>query len=155
MAAFSNQRRGSPVGLASTGSQVMTLPNSRRVSIGSVHPLAVSQVFDSRAAAGQGINKLGASSIPAESKGWDWCRRTSRPSIDSGSQFGGSDFAASDLLRSMSSPSMGASLLKGQLGQEPEPYHGEARSFGVSVVDCRMRGGRLARNGWAGTFPLH
>eukprot|EP00927_Polykrikos_kofoidii_P057708 TRINITY_DN51899_c0_g1_i1.p1 TRINITY_DN51899_c0_g1~~TRINITY_DN51899_c0_g1_i1.p1 ORF type:complete len:152 (-),score=19.55 TRINITY_DN51899_c0_g1_i1:38-493(-) len=33
------------------------------------------------------------------------------------------------------------------------PFHGVDRQFGIQCVDPRMRGGQLARDGWAGTFP--
>eukprot|EP00929_Paragymnodinium_shiwhaense_P044323 TRINITY_DN22736_c0_g1_i1.p2 TRINITY_DN22736_c0_g1~~TRINITY_DN22736_c0_g1_i1.p2 ORF type:complete len:130 (+),score=17.27 TRINITY_DN22736_c0_g1_i1:90-479(+) len=32
-------------------------------------------------------------------------------------------------------------------------FFGVSRQFGVGMVDPRMRGGQLARDGWAGTFP--
>eukprot|EP00933_Yihiella_yeosuensis_P001574 TRINITY_DN10260_c0_g1_i1.p1 TRINITY_DN10260_c0_g1~~TRINITY_DN10260_c0_g1_i1.p1 ORF type:complete len:249 (+),score=42.16 TRINITY_DN10260_c0_g1_i1:141-887(+) len=62
----------------------------------------------------------------------------------------------STMLRSQSLPQMlpGSSLLVGAEGMEQRPFHGMAtRRFGGRNWDGRMRGGKLARTGWAGTFP--
>eukprot|EP00440_Ansanella_granifera_P049085 gb/GFBE01053182.1/.p1 GENE.gb/GFBE01053182.1/~~gb/GFBE01053182.1/.p1 ORF type:complete len:322 (+),score=70.75 gb/GFBE01053182.1/:1-966(+) len=61
------------------------------------------------------------------------------------------------MLRSQSLPQAlaGASLLPGSDGAPASPFHGMAtRKFGQSAGwDGRMRGAKLARNRWAGTFP--
>jgi hypothetical protein len=62
----------------------------------------------------------------------------------------------SQMLKSQSLPSMlsGKSMLIGAEGAEASPFHGSStRRFGQGNWDGRMRGGKLARDGWAGSFP--
>mmetsp|Transcript_39513 Transcript_39513/g.113261 ORF Transcript_39513/g.113261 Transcript_39513/m.113261 type:complete len:168 (-) Transcript_39513:186-689(-) len=167
MVAKPNQRRGdaegAASGLAAAGSSVVSPADARRQAVLSAHAARMqTQKADYPPEGGfmksEGLNKLGAGAMQPENRGWDWCRKgratlemPTRP--NKGSNFdmmpGGS------IPRSNSSPALGVSLLGGKNGQNPEAFHGAARSFGVEIVDCRMRGGPLARNGWAGTCPVH
>jgi len=60
------------------------------------------------------------------------------------------------LIRSQSLPQMFSttSTLSGNIGGDATAFHGlNTRKFGIAHTDPRMRGGKLARDGWAGTFP--
>jgi len=76
------------------------------------------------------------------------------PSIASGR--GGLSDAEMSMIKSQSLPRTlsGPSMLGGNLGGEPTAFYGvTTRKFGFNQWDGRMRGGKLARDGWAGTFP--
>mmetsp|Transcript_42225 Transcript_42225/g.78568 ORF Transcript_42225/g.78568 Transcript_42225/m.78568 type:complete len:177 (+) Transcript_42225:56-586(+) len=98
-----------------------------------------------------GLNQLGLSSFPRENKGgWGWCvKGRNTPEL-------------SGLKKSMSVTEFAADSSGGPVisetsreeGEGEKPFYGEERPYGEAVWDGRMRGGELARNGWAGTFPL-
>eukprot|EP00928_Gymnodinium_smaydae_P048495 TRINITY_DN32425_c0_g1_i1.p1 TRINITY_DN32425_c0_g1~~TRINITY_DN32425_c0_g1_i1.p1 ORF type:complete len:350 (+),score=48.54 TRINITY_DN32425_c0_g1_i1:87-1136(+) len=81
---------------------------------------------------------------------WKWCLGGRKPP-----DLGPSE-EHNQLVSSRSVPVIipGKSLLVGNMGNEARPFHGLAtRTYGPSRCDPRMRGGSLARGGWAGTFP--
>jgi len=82
---------------------------------------------------------------------WGWCM-SGRPTKG----LGISSPEEQEMIRTRSLPVMiaGSSMLVGNLGGEQSAFHGmHTRKFGPTRWDGRMRGGRLARDGWAGTFP--
>lgn len=62
-----------------------------------------------------------------------------------------------EMIKSRSLPEMrlnGTSTLSGNQGGESSAFYGEpSRRFGENTFDGRMRGGKHARDGFAGTFP--
>lgn len=106
-----------------------------------------------------GLNQLGLSSFPRDEKGgWGWCVQ-GRPPIELSALK--KSLSAADV-RSELGADVGVSTEEartqleeeGPLDEAEKPFYGEARAYGDEVWDGRMRGGELARNGWAGTFPL-
>lgn len=87
-----------------------------------------------------------------EKKGpkWQWCIG-GKPPPESQAQ----SPEIQNMIRTNSLPLMlpGHSFLIGNIGGESSAFHGVPRSFGGAKFDGRMRGGLLARNGFAGTFP--
>mmetsp|Transcript_119980 Transcript_119980/g.373673 ORF Transcript_119980/g.373673 Transcript_119980/m.373673 type:complete len:329 (-) Transcript_119980:9-995(-) len=82
---------------------------------------------------------------------WNWCMG-GRPDLTLGQP----TMRDMHLTKSRSVPTMlgGISTLTGNIGNPSSPFHGQhTRKFGVGNWDGRMRGGKLARDGWAGTFP--
>lgn len=86
--------------------------------------------------------------------GWKWCtggrKLMGNPREDYSPE-------KSEMLRSQSLPQAlgGSSMLPGADGAPASPFHGMAtRKFGQQAGwDGRMRGQKMARNKWAGTFP--
>lgn len=81
---------------------------------------------------------------------WKWCLGGRQ------SQLLGPSEEHSAMVHSRSVPVMltGRSLMPGNMGGDTSPFHGVAtRQFGGDRWDGRMRGQRLARDGWAGTYP--
>jgi len=85
---------------------------------------------------------------------WKWCTSGRQTFADPRMDY---TEEKQQMLRSQSLPQelSGASLLPGADGAPAAPFHGAAtRKFGNDAGwDGRMRGSRLARNKWAGTFP--
>eukprot|EP00930_Biecheleria_cincta_P048408 TRINITY_DN33723_c0_g1_i1.p1 TRINITY_DN33723_c0_g1~~TRINITY_DN33723_c0_g1_i1.p1 ORF type:complete len:167 (+),score=23.86 TRINITY_DN33723_c0_g1_i1:73-501(+) len=86
---------------------------------------------------------------------WSWCMR-GRPQLPSA----GDGLAAPQRMQLVKSQSLpmsmtGTSMLVGNLGAEPSPFHGVfSRRFGrQNDWDPLMRGSKLAHEGWAGTWP--
>mmetsp|Transcript_119975 Transcript_119975/g.311419 ORF Transcript_119975/g.311419 Transcript_119975/m.311419 type:complete len:205 (-) Transcript_119975:67-681(-) len=113
----------------------------------------------------EGLDKLYR--LPKDAKGWNWClqdpAKRGPPIKRNNSCMVGTYTKAEErfaqqtlrLIRPESMPTIGGqSMLGGLRGTAPEPFHGEARAFGDEGWDGRMRGGRLARHGWAGTYPV-
>eukprot|EP00929_Paragymnodinium_shiwhaense_P035729 TRINITY_DN19258_c0_g1_i1.p2 TRINITY_DN19258_c0_g1~~TRINITY_DN19258_c0_g1_i1.p2 ORF type:complete len:347 (+),score=74.27 TRINITY_DN19258_c0_g1_i1:82-1122(+) len=89
---------------------------------------------------------------PRESRGkWGWCLGgRAAPYL------GEISTEEKQMIMTKSLPELipGHSLMGGNLGGEVSPFHGlQTRKFGGRHWDGRMRGGPLARSGWAGTFP--
>eukprot|EP00747_Dinoflagellata_sp_TGD_P191750 gnl/TRDRNA2_/TRDRNA2_55572_c0_seq1.p1 gnl/TRDRNA2_/TRDRNA2_55572_c0~~gnl/TRDRNA2_/TRDRNA2_55572_c0_seq1.p1 ORF type:complete len:243 (+),score=20.77 gnl/TRDRNA2_/TRDRNA2_55572_c0_seq1:64-792(+) len=79
-------------------------------------------------------------------KGWDWCLK-GRQQMVSPADAKAESPTGQKMEKSQSD--------SGLLASNANPgFHGERRQFGQGVWDPRMRGGKLARDGWAGTFPL-
>mmetsp|Transcript_110496 Transcript_110496/g.195597 ORF Transcript_110496/g.195597 Transcript_110496/m.195597 type:complete len:307 (+) Transcript_110496:77-997(+) len=80
---------------------------------------------------------------------WSWCLGGRKP-MEMPSQPEG-------LAKSASLPSVlgGASHMAHTLGEAPSPFYGttSTQTFKSGAPDGRMRGGKLARQGYAGTFP--
>lgn len=84
---------------------------------------------------------------------WKWCMG-GRKVMDLGA-LSPKDTA---IARTMSMPTTlpGPSTLNGNMGGSASAFHGtQTRKFGQNggQWDGRMRGGKLAKDGWAGTFP--
>jgi len=82
---------------------------------------------------------------------WNWCMGGRKPAA-----LGQPTAMDMHLTRTRSLPQAltGISTLSGNIGGPPSPFHGlHTRKFGTGTWDGRMRGGKLARDGWAGTFP--
>eukprot|EP00931_Biecheleriopsis_adriatica_P065706 TRINITY_DN40198_c0_g1_i1.p1 TRINITY_DN40198_c0_g1~~TRINITY_DN40198_c0_g1_i1.p1 ORF type:complete len:158 (+),score=13.75 TRINITY_DN40198_c0_g1_i1:46-474(+) len=94
-----------------------------------------------------------ASKTGTESR-WGWCMhgKTSLPNLQSELSP-----ERSQMLHSMSFPQTlgGTSMLVGNMGGAPTPFHGTyTRKFGITNgLDPRMRGGVMAREKWLGAFP--
>mmetsp|Transcript_108979 Transcript_108979/g.307149 ORF Transcript_108979/g.307149 Transcript_108979/m.307149 type:complete len:334 (-) Transcript_108979:165-1166(-) len=91
-----------------------------------------------------------SSSSKAQDPKWSWCLggRPSNAETITPQEM--------NIVKSRSLPTVlpGQSMLVGNNGLDATAFHGvTTRSFGSQRVDYRMRGGRLARDGWAGTFP--
>eukprot|EP00442_Polarella_glacialis_P038533 CAMPEP_0115068566 /NCGR_PEP_ID=MMETSP0227-20121206/12043_1 /TAXON_ID=89957 /ORGANISM="Polarella glacialis, Strain CCMP 1383" /LENGTH=182 /DNA_ID=CAMNT_0002454811 /DNA_START=120 /DNA_END=668 /DNA_ORIENTATION=+ len=111
----------------------------------------------------EGLNNLGMSLMSkGHDAGWGWCMGgRQQPALGDGLQKSHSN---TSLHRPVSFPadneqSMGLSRSEStsRMQSEPHgetPFFGEPRAFGDNGWDGRMRGGGLARSGWAGTFPL-
>ncbi|CAK9017725.1 unnamed protein product [Durusdinium trenchii] len=103
----------------------------------------------------EGLNQLGLASFPKqEEKGWGWCMPARQiPDIaglrKSPSTVPVQPRANGEVIRGLCRAESYSSCPEGE-----EPIFGEARAYGDVNWDGRMRGGELARNGWAGTFPL-
>mmetsp|Transcript_83005 Transcript_83005/g.146642 ORF Transcript_83005/g.146642 Transcript_83005/m.146642 type:complete len:176 (+) Transcript_83005:69-596(+) len=96
----------------------------------------------------EGLNQLGMSQFPKQKEGWDWCvkgaNQPAHPSMKKSTADG-------EVIRGLS---RAESYVPCPDGVE-KPFFGEARAYGESAGwDGRMRGGELARTGWAGTFPI-
>uniref|UniRef100_A0A6T1LLS8 Uncharacterized protein n=1 Tax=Alexandrium monilatum TaxID=311494 RepID=A0A6T1LLS8_9DINO len=158
MAARPSQRRGAVGGLAATGSRVVdeSPTFTRHEAVAAITELAAAATAAAReplhrARPSEGLNAMGKDSIPRPQAGWDWCMGSRPPPRVT---ISGSGRLPGGLRKSESVPELaGASLLPGKVGLAPQPFFGEARTFGEPVWDGRMRGGTLARSGWAGTFP--
>lgn len=79
-------------------------------------------------------------------KDWGWCLGGRKPLEPP-------DHGCVEMHKSTSLPGTlgGRSLLSHQVGEEPGSFHGT--TFIANDNDPRMRGGRNARNNFAGTFP--
>jgi len=88
----------------------------------------------------------------AGSEKWQWCMGGRKPL-----PLGQLSPAEIKMVKSTSMPTTlpGPSTLYGNMGGTATAFHGSpTRKFGASNQwDGRMRGGKLARDGWAGTFP--
>jgi hypothetical protein len=87
-----------------------------------------------------------SSSAPRQGRDWGWCLGGRRPLTPP-------NHGDMRMHRSTSVPGTlsGKSLLSHQKGSFPGPFHGTA--YIPSETNQRMRGGRNAENGMAGTFP--
>mmetsp|Transcript_135718 Transcript_135718/g.290234 ORF Transcript_135718/g.290234 Transcript_135718/m.290234 type:complete len:357 (-) Transcript_135718:104-1174(-) len=106
----------------------------------------------SRASGGSGhegnANQEGAQHADSD---WKWCLGGRKPFVRSEPTE-----KEAEMIRTQSLPNVltGVSTLTGNFGGPTSPFHGNvSRKFGPPHVDPRMRGGKLARDGWAGTFP--
>lgn len=93
----------------------------------------------------------------AASERWGWCNtvKSGRPPLEHHEV--PVPEHQKQLGRSASDPNFGPCLLSGRPGREPPgAFHGEPRQFGhrAHATPGLMRGGKLAEDGWAGTFPL-
>lgn len=93
----------------------------------------------------------------ATSERWGWCNtvKDGRPPLTHHEVPVPEHRAA--LGKSASDPNFGPCLLSGRPGREPPgAFHGEPRQFGhrAHATPGKMRGGKLAEDGWAGTYPL-
>mmetsp|Transcript_88191 Transcript_88191/g.273263 ORF Transcript_88191/g.273263 Transcript_88191/m.273263 type:complete len:325 (+) Transcript_88191:95-1069(+) len=101
-------------------------------------------------AAGQPPGQFGPLENTGDAK-WNWCMG-GRPDV----VLGQPSMRDMMLTKSRSLPQglSGISTMAGNMGGTSSPFHGvHTRKFGKGIWDGRMRGGKLARDGWAGTFP--
>jgi len=93
----------------------------------------------------------GVSSEDHAADKWRWClggRPITGPEVSSVNDM--------QITRSQSLPQIfgTTSTLSGNLGGAAVPFHGvHTRKFGIGQNDLRMRGGKHAREGFAGTYP--
>eukprot|EP00435_Cladocopium_sp_Y103_P024646 s1584_g6.t1 len=169
MAALTSQRRqvGQSQVLGHGGSEVTLAKSSdiRRALAASVTRAALERARAEREApmngfeqrqkeAREGLNQLGLSSVPKDKteKGWGWCVKGRQPPDLAGlkKSFSGAELRTDgEVIRGLCRAENYDSCPEGE-----RPFFGEQRAHGAEVWDGRMRGGELARNGWAGTFPL-
>ncbi|CAJ1409780.1 unnamed protein product, partial [Effrenium voratum] len=155
--------------LGHNGSQMTLAQNSatRRALAASVTHAALERARAEREAplstlehrqkeARAGLNQLGLSSVPKAKaeKGWAWCVQGRQTPDISGLQKAAS---LADLRNSEVEVVRGLCRAEGfaPCPEGERPFYGESRAHGEELWDGRMRGGELARNGWAGTFPLN
>eukprot|EP00931_Biecheleriopsis_adriatica_P006587 TRINITY_DN107972_c0_g1_i1.p1 TRINITY_DN107972_c0_g1~~TRINITY_DN107972_c0_g1_i1.p1 ORF type:complete len:213 (+),score=28.43 TRINITY_DN107972_c0_g1_i1:74-640(+) len=157
---------GQSQALGSSGSMTMTENTAlaaRRALAASVTIKAVEEDRKSRepalsgsdlriAEAKEGLNQLGMSLFPRPKESWDWAFTRRQPLEAPGMKKSASSVAL------MKDPEVPRGLSRSEsyvaCRDGEKPFFGEPRAHGEGVWDGRMRGGDLARSGWAGTFPL-
>lgn len=126
---------------------------------GAADPKDIAEFFRSDPPSEVGSARSGTVANPEKParKDWAWCMGGRKAHHIQEQQEAAS--ATLSLMRSQSSPQMttltGPSLMEGNMGGESSTgFHGlDKRKFGVGHADARMRGGKPARDGWAGSFP--
>lgn len=108
-----------------------------------------------RAARGLRSNSSTPGKASPSGSSWSWCMGGRKPPV----VVNDLDGPGGELMRTASLPQMtldnSPSMLHGNMGGvSTSTFHGtHTRKFGGNNADQRKRGGKLARDGWAGCFP--
>eukprot|EP00931_Biecheleriopsis_adriatica_P031111 TRINITY_DN18274_c0_g1_i1.p1 TRINITY_DN18274_c0_g1~~TRINITY_DN18274_c0_g1_i1.p1 ORF type:complete len:183 (-),score=30.85 TRINITY_DN18274_c0_g1_i1:87-569(-) len=102
----------------------------------------------------EGLNSLGLSKCPkAEKKGWGWCVDAPNRAhqMSSSVAFDLNEQAVSVASRPGQSLGFSRADSYDPIPHGERPFFGEPRPLGFGAWDGRMKGGKMARNGWHGT----
>lgn len=148
---FDNNVRLQPEALKELNVDLSCAELPEREGGGSAHQQARAAAIRSKSTGAQSHTHASAAK---KDHPWSWCLAGRKPQMEGQ---GPLSPKMMDTLRSQSLPQLmegGPSMQPGNEGGSNSPFHGlSTRRFGLPFCDPRMRGGRLARDGWAGTFP--